>query len=173
MQTLTKTASTAALALLITASNGVAQTNRWPDPQRAPGQVVEMVGKSVTVVKTVHYQVMLSLTCGGGASCFGHFPSAGNKRQLNITRMSCLLQASNGASTFDQGQIVLLTAGNASRLTQQLPVNFSSSNGYHLINRAVDMEVPTGMHLFAVFQFTSGIMNAATCTATGTLSVLR
>ena len=78
MQTLTKTAFTAALALLITAGNGVAQTNRWPDPKRAPGQVVEMIGKAATVVKTVHYQVMLSLTCGGGTGCFRHFPSAGN-----------------------------------------------------------------------------------------------
>jgi hypothetical protein len=119
----------------------------------------------------VHYQAELALKCTGSL-CSGDFPQLGRKRRLNVTRMTCLMRGSDG-STYDLGRIELLDADGVFVLEQFLPVDFSSSNGQHTLNRAVDIQVLGKQHLAAFLFLSSGTAGFAFCTASGTLDILQ
>jgi hypothetical protein len=121
------------------------------------------------VIATEYYQVELVLTCPG--SCFGSFPKPGNKRRLNITRMSCLITGAP-ASTYDYGYAELQSASNARVLRQFLPADHSSPAGYHSLNRAVDIRVGSQQHIMVVLNLNSAAGSFA-CTASGTRDTLQ
>jgi hypothetical protein len=135
-----------------------------------PGQVREVVRPAATVIATEHYQAEIGLICGG-FSCSGHFPKPGNKRQLNITRMSCYIINGSG-STYYNGSAELQSAAGSHVLYQWLPADYSISVGYHLLNRAVDFLVGSQQHLFVNFGFSNAPI-VGFCTATGTRDTLQ
>jgi hypothetical protein len=135
-----------------------------------PGQVREVIGPAATVIATDHYQAELTLNCTGNI-CFGFFPKPGNKRRLNITRMSCYIFGP-GASAFVFGQAELMSAASAHILYQYLPVDFSSSTGDHTLNRAVDMQVGSQQQI-RVDLFLSSAATLGRCTAGGTRDTLQ
>ena len=136
-----------------------------------PGQVREVIGPAATVIGTAHYQAELVLPCPGGNNCSGDFPKPGNKRRLNITRMSCSIVGVGGSTLFVSGHAELLSAGDTHILRQWLPVDHSSGST-HTLNRAVDMQVGSQQHI-GVFFLLSGTAFSATCTASGTLDTLQ
>jgi hypothetical protein len=160
--------------LMLSGDPSPAQEPGPPAPQRAPGQVVEVVGSAATVVETAHYQAQLALTCGSFA-CFGDFPRPGARRRLNVTRMSCWLVASSG-STFAYGESRLVNADYSVVLSQFLPVDHSGSStslSYHTLNRAVDLQLGAKQHIHVSLILASGQSRQSTCTATGTLDRLQ
>jgi hypothetical protein len=137
---------------------------------RASGQVREVVGPAATVVATAHYQAEITLSCSSD-TCSGGFPKPGNKRRLNITRISCSVLGASG-TTFALGRIELISANLVHVLYQWLPVDYSSPNGRHMLNRAVDMQVGS-QQIAALLFILSGTAANGTCTASGTLDTLQ
>jgi hypothetical protein len=137
-----------------------------------PGQVREVIAPAATVIATDHYQVELALTCGGGTACSGNFPKPGNKRRLNIMRMSCYVAGASG-STFDLGYADLKSAANAHIQYQWLPVDHSSPAGSHTLNRAVDIQVGSQQHIGVYLELSGGTASQGYCTASGTLETLQ
>jgi hypothetical protein len=140
----------------------------------APGHSVEVIAPAVTVVSTVHYQAELQLTCTGvdrTASCSGDFPKVRAKHRLNITRMSCFYDASIG-STFSNAGIDLIDSTGALVLEEITPLGFSSSEGAHSLNSAVDLQIEAGQHMSVGVVLAVGTPNFAFCTTTGILSTL-
>src|SRR5665213_3198663 len=87
------------LTLLVTGNKSEAQTSELPVPNLAPGQVVEMIAPPATITSTVHYQALIGLTCSSPSQiCSGNFPPPGHNRQLNVTRVTCVVGTSNGHS---------------------------------------------------------------------------
>ena len=117
----------------------------------------------------MHYQAQLDLFCGGIA-CDGSFPNAGLKRQLNITRIACFIQAISEDTTFTYGEIQLRSGADAFLLRETLPADFSSPRKFSL-NRAVDLQLVGGQHMYVYLEIAADA-SASTCTATGTLSTL-
>jgi hypothetical protein len=150
--------------------HAVAQTARPGVPNMAPGQSTEMIAPAATITSTVHYQARVVLTCGG-PSCSGNFKMPGANRQLNITRISCFVQGPNG-STFQLGDIELFTSTGGFLMQELLPVDFSSSNGYHTLNSAVDLQIAATQHMQVNLQLANVTASGGVCTATGTLSTL-
>jgi hypothetical protein len=140
-------------------------------PQAVPGQVREVIAPATTVVETVHYQAELFLACSGDA-CTGDFPPPGRNRRLNVTRMSCwVYSVSSAGMTFRYGYIALLNTNGSAVLYQFLPADHFAPNDV-MLNRAVDVQVAAGQHLWAVLAVTGGAAGAS-CTATGTLDTLQ
>jgi hypothetical protein len=139
-------------------------------PQGAPGQVTEVIAPAAVIVETAHYQALLALNCSGLA-CTGDFPPPGRKRRLRVTRMSCWLLSSSAAMTFRYGYIALLNTNGSAVLYQFLPADHFAPNDV-MLNRAVDVQVAAGQHLWAVLAVTGGAAGAS-CTATGTLDTLQ
>jgi hypothetical protein len=127
--------------------------------------------QAATVLSTAHYQKQLVLTCSG-ATCSRNFPAPGPKRQVNITRMSCIFVGTAG-STLSYGAVTLNTANDVEVLGQVMPDIHSGSDGIHTLNQAVDIQVPSSEHIQVTLNLASGTANNGTCTATGTLSTLQ
>jgi len=125
-----------------------------------------------TVVETVHYQAEIGLNCFLGTDCYGSFPKPGAKRRLNITRVTCAVGATAG-SKFGYGSIYLRRADNTIALAYRLPVDHSGTNGLHMLNRAVDVQVGPNQHILADLLLASGTASSAQCTASGTLDKLQ
>jgi hypothetical protein len=158
------------IVLSLSGAPSPAQAPGMLAPGRAPGQVVETIGTAATVVSTMHYQAELGLTCIGG-TCSGAFPHPGARRQLNVTRMSCLMGSSG--STFSHGVIELVRADGSHVLSQYLPGHHSSLTGFHPLNRAVDVQVAARHHIDVFLILTSGTATFASCTVIGTLDTLQ
>jgi hypothetical protein len=171
MKTVLKMAFGAAIAFLVTPGSSVAEINSLAGPKLAPGQAVEMTSPAATIVSTRHYQAQLALLCVS-TTCYGDFPKAGKNRQLNITRISCILFGSAG-STFGYGYIALRVGTNPALLTQNLPGDYSSSPGWHTLNQALDIQVVGNQHILAYLRLATGTPSSANCALFGTLSVLQ
>jgi hypothetical protein len=139
-----------------------------PSAAQVADRVVEMIATEAAVLSTVHYQAELTLQCGAN-SCAGNFPRPGAKRRLNITRITCLLQAT---STYDRGWIALRAADGSHRLYQFLPADFVSPSSSIVINRAVDVQI-ISLQYIRVDLRVEGDATSGTCTATGTLDTLQ
>jgi hypothetical protein len=137
-----------------------------------PGKATESVAAAATVVSTAYYQATLSLNCSG-TTCQGDFPAVGGRRQLNLTRVSCLMQSAT-YGVYTAGRIDLRAADGSTSMVQFLPADHSTDFGYHSLNRAVDVQVRTRQNA-RVFLFlaSGGQAQAATCTAHGTLDTLQ
>jgi hypothetical protein len=146
-----------------------------PAPAQGPaaGRAIERITPMVaTVVSTAKYQTSLTLICSG-ITCRGEFPAIGNKKRLNLTRVSCFLHSAE-YSTYAHGKIDLRTAGNVSSLAQLLPADYSTQWGYHLLNHATDVTVPaTQQFIVQLTVAPGGQAYDATCTAHGTLETLQ
>jgi hypothetical protein len=130
-----------------------------------------MTAPAAVIASTVHYQAELGLTCNVWL-CKGDFPKLGVKRQLNITRIACFMDASND-SKFRFGAIDLVGPDNLLVLGETVPVDVSTSNGrLHTLNRAVDIQIASNQHLRPHLDLSEGTANDAVCTVTGTLSKL-
>ena len=137
-----------------------------------PGKATEAVTAAATVVSTSYYRATLVLTCSG-TNCQGDFPAVGNRRQLNLTRVSCLMQSAT-YGVYTAGRIDLRTADGSTSMVQFLPADYSTDFGYHSLNRAVDVQVPTRQNARVyLFLASGGQAQAATCTAHGTLDVIQ
>ena len=134
-----------------------------------PGHITEMIAPTATITSTVHYQAQLDLDCFA-LVCGGSFPNAGSKRQLNITRIACFIQALSENTTFTYGEIQLRSSADAFLLRETLPADFSSPRKFSL-NRAVDLQLVGGQHMYVYLEIGAGA-SYSTCTATGTLSTL-
>jgi hypothetical protein len=131
----------------------------------ASGHLTEIIAPNATIVSTVQ-----DLTCGSSA-CSGSFPKAGQNRQLNITRMSCFIQAT-GPNDFRYAEIQLRSGADVFLLRETLPVDFSGP-GIFSLNRAVDLQLVGAQHMFVFLEVTDGGAGTnSTCTATGTLNTL-
>ena len=129
---------------------------------------------ATTVASTVHYQKWIQLDCPtGGATCDGKFPEPGAKRRLNVTRMSCQMENSTGATAWS-AQIALYTPTNKLLLAVGLPFDFSSANGRsQALNQAVDVQVAGSQFLYVRLGVDGGAVLNGICTATGTLDTLQ
>lgn len=171
----TSTTKRAALALsgLILALSGQpspAQTSHAFMPAGKPGEAQVMVGAEATVLSSAHYQARLVLNCAG-IGCSGVFPAVATKRQLNLTRMNCLMQAESG-SVYSHGLVRLETAAAALVLDEYLP-GHSSPVGAHILNQEIDMQVIATRHIKIFLLLASGNANSGSCTASGTLDTLQ
>jgi hypothetical protein len=158
-----------ALGVILSAHDAAAQTTRPAMPHLGPGKSVEMVTPAAAITSTAHYQTLLQLSCVG-LTCSGDFPKPGSHHQLNITRVSCHVEGAAG-STFRWGDIDLYSASNTFALQQYLPLSSSSPEGFHQLDRAVDLQVVGGQHMQVILQLSSNASNGF-CSATGTLSTL-
>lgn len=135
---------------------------------------------AVTVLSTDHYQQMLTLNCSNSV-CAGDFPVPGAKRRLLVTRMSCYLQAVQGASasTFRYGYITLMSAANTDGLRVYLTNVLASGAGvapaglFHTLNDAVDIRINPAQHLRVALLLSSGTVANGECTASGIVEVLQ
>ena len=163
-----------AAAIALYDDSASAQAARAASSRLAPGHSVEMVTLATTVVSTAHYQAELPLTCSGvdtTADCSGDFKKPGANHQLNITRISCFYDATVG-SKFSNAGISLIDSTGALVLQEVTPLDFSSSEGAHSLNSAVDLQIAAGQHLSVDLTLAKGTPNFAFCTATGVLSTL-
>src|SRR5438132_320803 len=112
------------------------ERNRLALPAVAPGQVHEMIAAPATVSSTVHYQAAIGLTCDS-SSCTGNFNRVAANTQVNITRLSCQLDADAG-SIFGLGNMYLLNSAGTLLTPEAVPEDYSSNAGTHVINQAVD-----------------------------------
>jgi hypothetical protein len=152
-----------------------------PSPAETPalasrlqlGKATESIAAAATVVSTAYYQATLSLACSG-TTCQGDFPAVGNRRQLNLTRVSCLMQSAT-YGVYTAGRIDLRTTTDGSiAMVQFLPADYSTDFGYHSLNRAVDVQVRTRQNARVFLSLASGGQaQAATCTAHGTLDTVK
>lgn len=137
-----------------------------------PGKATESIAAAATVVSTAYYQATLALTCSG-TTCQGDFPAVGGRRQLNLTRVSCLMQSAT-YGVYTAGRIDLRAADASTSMVQFLPADYSTDFGYHSLNRAVDVQVRARQNARVFLSLASGGQaQAATCTAHGTLDVLQ
>jgi hypothetical protein len=149
---------------------GVAPTLVSALPHLVNDRPAEMIAPAATVTSTVHYQVQIDLTCNSTA-CTGDFPRPGLKRQINLRRVSCVVL---NDQSFQLGTVALFSSTGSFLLQEFLPVGFSSSNGFHTLDQAVDLQILNAQRLTAILIFASGPSSpsGASCTATGTLSTL-
>jgi len=137
-----------------------------------PGKATESIAAAATVVSSAYYQATLALTCSG-TSCQGDFPAVGNRRQLNLSRVSCLMQSAT-YGIYTAGRIDLRTVEGSTATVQFLPADYSTDFGYHSLNRAVDVQVATRQNARVFLSLASGGQAfAATCTAHGTLDTVK
>jgi hypothetical protein len=130
-----------------------------------------MTAQAATVTSTVHFQRKITLNCSG-ILCSGNFPAPGTNRRLNVTRVTCTLQGPGG-STVKIGAIALMNASNVVLLPEYMPVIYSSSDGTHTLNQAVDMQIASTEHMQIILELVSGTPSGSLCTATGTLDTLQ
>ena len=126
---------------------------------------------AATVVSSQHYQKEIPLTCGA-QTCSGTFPKPGTTHQLNLTRMSCQLRGPAG-SEYDTGQLQLHASDGSHVLYEHLPVEHSSSNGYHILDRAIDVQVGAKQYINVDLFLVGGSALYGFCTAFGTLDTLQ
>jgi hypothetical protein len=137
-----------------------------------PGKATESIAAAATVVSSAYYRATLPLTCSG-TTCEGDFPAVGNRRQLNLTRVSCLMQSAT-YGVYTAGRIDLRAADGSTSMVQFLPADYSTNFGYHSLNRAVDVQIPTRQNARVFLSLASGGQAfAATCTAHGTLDIVK
>jgi len=127
--------------------------------------------QAATVVSTAHYQKQITLACSG-INCSGNFPALASKTRLNLTQMNCLIQASAG-STFSLGGVGVVNANNGIVAPEHFSSVYSSSDGNHVVNLAVDMQVAATQHIQVSFNLASGTPGHGYCTATGTMDTLQ
>lgn len=154
-------------------SGAPAGARQPPDPLAdtpAPGRAVERIAPAQVVLESAHFQVELELVCNPLA-CFGDFPRPGVRRQVTVTRVSCLLRGTLGSVTAG-GSLQLRNADYSGVLTQWLPAQHSSPDGFHTLNRAVDLRVAASQHLRVTVILASGTTAEAHCTAAGTIDRL-
>ena len=160
----------AAALLSFTTIPAPAETSALAKSQ--PGKATESIAAAATVVSSAYYRTTLVLTCSG-TNCQGDFPVVGNRRQLNLTRVSCLMQSAT-YGVYTAGRIDLRAADGSTSMVQFLPADYSTDFGYHSLNRAVDVQVPTRQNArVLLFLASGGQAQAATCTAHGTLDVIQ
>jgi hypothetical protein len=161
----------AAIVLSFTTIPSPAETSAFASKLQ-PGKATESIAAAATVVSTAYYQATLSLTCSG-TTCQGDFPAVGGRRQLNLTRVSCLMQSAT-YGVYTAGRIDLRAADGSTSMVQFLPADYSTDFGYHSLNRAVDVQVRTRQNARVFLSLASGgqAFNA-TCTAHGTLDTLQ
>ena len=138
------------------------------------GRAIERITpEALAVVATAHYQAALTLTCSA-QNCSGDFPAIGNRRRLNVTRVTCHLHSAQYAA-YASGKIQLRSPGNVVTLAQFLPADYSTDWGFHLINSAIDVQVPGGHGVNVSLSLAPGGGHAldAMCTAHGTLETLQ
>ena len=138
-----------------------------------------LAASAPAAVTTQHYQKKIELTCGATVPsvCEGDFAAPGDGRRLKITRISCYLQAVQGAtpSTFRYGYITLISNQGVAVLEQYLTGIHTDSLGiFHTLNNAVDMQVGSAQHVRATLVLgVGGTAALANCTAIGTLERLQ
>jgi hypothetical protein len=170
---LTLTMLSAAVLLALSGEWAAAQNPIPRTPQVKPGQVAVMTAPAFTVVSTVHYQAHVGLNCSHGNYCDASLPSPGPRRRLNLTRITCFFYGPSGTA-FRSGYAALMHPEKGLQLYQILPVDYSSASGtYHLINRAVDVEVIGGQYIYISLSAESGTATQSICSATGTLDILQ
>lgn len=160
----------ATMVLVLSASQAKSQTDIVT---AKPGQVLETAAPAETVVETVHYQAVLELDCFGSA-CAGDFLKPGANRRLNITRVACRLAgATNVVATF--GQVILKGVNGSYYFYQAVPIDRSvvtSTLSHHILNQAIDIQVPSNRRL-EVRLFAEGNPMNASCIVTGTRDTLQ
>ncbi len=161
----------AAIVLSFTTIPSPAETSAFASKLQ-PGKATESIAAAATVVSTAYYQATLSLTCSG-TTCQGDFPAVGGRRQLNLTRVSCLMQSAT-YGVYTAGRIDLRAADGSTSMVQFLPADYSTDFGYHSLNRAVDVLVRTRQNA-RVFLFlaSGGQAQSEICTAHCTLDTLQ
>jgi hypothetical protein len=159
------------VCLMLSGAPSPAQQSGAPVSARAPRQAVEVIAPAQTVLETVHYQAELALVCNA-LTCFVDFPKPGAKRRLNVTRMTCILRATLGSSAAG-GYIQLRNANLTHVLYHWLPTHHSSPDGFHTLNRAVDVQVASSQHIRVAVILASGTTADGSCTASGTLERLQ
>jgi|SRR4029079_5209904 len=162
----------AALFVSLSAAPSQAQPPAALASNLQPGKATESITAAATVVSTAYYQATLSLNCSG-TTCQGDFPAIGGRRQLNLMRMSCLMNSAT-YGVYAAGRIDLRAADGSTSMVQFLPADHTTEFGYHSLNRAIDVQVRTRQNA-RVFLFlaSGGQASAAVCTAHGTLDTLQ
>jgi len=127
-------------------------------------------GLAAAVISTVHYQEQFNVTCVS-IECEGAFKRPGASKQLNVTRVSCLL-IGDANSVVDRIEVHLQRADGLVLVRQHLPVGYSSPSGKHTVNDAVDFQVAAIQHIGIYAILAAGTLSGAACTATGTLDTL-
>ena len=122
--------------------------------------------EAATVTATVRYQAQLTLSCSSNA-CSGSFPVVGDKRRVNVSRMSCIISSVADGSEFRTGQIMVKRSDSSVILNQWLTGVLSSSDGFHTLNQAVDIQVLATQHMEVLLRLAVGSAASAICTATG------
>lgn len=164
----------ALFALLVTLSvqqSPAQTTSRTLEPSGAPGQTNVVIGQATTVVSSVHYQAYLQLTCAT-LSCSGSFPPPGDKHRLNVTRLNCGFGGTAGAKPAI-GQLILHNSANTPLLAEYLAADYSVSDGTHMVDQPIDIQVSAKQHVAVSLSLLSGTASTGYCTATGTLDTLQ
>lgn len=147
-----------------------AQASQSPLPPLRPGQSVEAIGSAATITSTAHYQVSLVLTCSG-AACIGDFPRPGRNRLITVTRVSCAF-IGTGNATVGPDHADVVDAKGTIKVGAYLPIDYTTAQGWNILNQAIDLQVVGSQHLEVTMFFPTGEASEGGCTATGTLSTL-
>jgi len=135
-------------------------------------QCADAQPKAAAVAGSVtHFQAAATANCSG-SSCLVPFASPAADTRVNLTRVSCLLQSSNNASKYNYGRVELQKANNSLVLGQFINNVFSSDNGTHTVNDAIDLEVKDTQHITVFLSLTTATAQYAFCTVSGTQTQL-
>jgi hypothetical protein len=133
-------------------------------------QVTQTITPAAVVVSTANYQTMLSLNCSG-STCIGTLPTVANKRRLSLTRLSCTMRSSE-YGVYASGQIDLNGLEGPISVVQFLPADYTTSWGWHVFNRAIDVQIAAKQYVKIFLTLATGQAHLASCTAHGTMEVL-
>jgi hypothetical protein len=172
-QKLALSAVATALLLPFSGDRAPAQTLAVAIARPASVSTVERITPEATVVSTAHYHATVNLSCNGSTNCQGDFPVVPGRRRLNVTRVSCNMTTAT-YSTFAAGALQLVANGTPVDMVQALPVDYTTSSGYHSLNRAVDVQIKARQNLrVLLFVVSGGQTFDGVCTAQGTLETLQ
>jgi hypothetical protein len=118
----------------------------------------------------------MTIRCRRKAYCNGSFPTVAANRQIQITRINCIV-ATNAVTNYAAGNIDLWGSKGQFRLSQYLPLDYTGSTvpaggSIHMVNTAISVFLRTGEHM-DVIMFSSGpTAYLGRCSATGTIDTL-
>jgi hypothetical protein len=165
--TASRTASVVKMVALATAAlGGFAASALMIPPAGRAGTIAPAAATS-----TAHYQTYFDLTCSA-SSCSGDFPEAGRNHRLNITRVTCAINAgTDTTSNPNFADLELFDKDDHFVTVHWLPWD-SSGLTAHYLNSAVDVQVEAGERLHVRLGLFNALASTANCSAFGTRTKL-
>lgn len=147
-------------------------TGQQAPAQHAPGQPQSqvIVGPSLKVLSTAHYQATASNVCSGTA-CVVTFAAPGANKRLTATRVTCLMQTT-GSPGLNYARVELQNSNKSLVMAQYVTQVIRSASGAFTLNDSIDIAVAATQHLTVSMTLTANSADYAFCTISGTIATL-